>query len=148
MKRLTQLLLCAVSLSCATEIDVKDVASIAGYREWKSVSSADAIPGHGDTFRVTYYNDIAEAYPHGGRYAVGTIFVKDIHAKTSDGGQGGLKYTAVMRKVGKDAPGDLPTDNEWLFTVVDGLSENHSSACYSTCHKQGPYDSAWRDYGN
>jgi hypothetical protein len=143
MRWLALLLLAA----CAPEIDpnADTGLSIHGYRTWHStLALTGEIPGHGDTLRRIYVNDVALGYPHGGRYPIGTVIVKRIMNEDES-----LKYTAVMRKVGDGT--DLPTDDGWLFTFFTGDrdegTETQSDGCWQSCHKAGPWDGAWFDYG-
>jgi hypothetical protein len=144
MKRL---LPCAVALAaCGTEIDPAGLPSIEGYTAWPHFEQANDIPGHPESVRVIYKNEVAASYPHGGRYPIGTVILKEIFDRNDDGSKGGLRYIAVMRKLGDDS--DQPTNEGWLFTYKDGDSETQLDLCWHTCHRAGPYDGAWFDYGD
>jgi len=82
----------------------------------------------------------------GGRYPAGSIVVKEIRARSGDGGAGPLRYRAVMRRI-DEAASDLPLDEGWLFTRIDDGSETHDGSCFATCHRQAPYAGAWFHHG-
>ena len=67
----------------------------------------------------------------------------------ADGGAGSLDYVAIMRKVGEDADVSAPIDHGWVFTFADeaGGTERYLDSCWASCHRQGPVDGAWFDYG-
>ena len=101
-----------------------------------------AVSGHGDTYRIIYFNDLARTFNHAGRYPVGTVMVKEIY--DHEGGK--LLEINAMRKV--DAVTVSTDGGGWLFTDVEGKSEKSFATCFATCHKQAPYDAAWFDYGD
>jgi hypothetical protein len=151
MRRLTLLLLLAAG--CAEQIDPPAGFEIDGYRTWALVAERyGAIPGHGDSYRTIFANDVARSHPRGGsRYEIGTILVKEIAADVTDASgfhsAGDLRYLAIMRKVGDDT--DLPTFHGWLFTTAGdaGADEKHLDSCWQTCHKAAPFDGTWHEYG-
>lgn len=116
------------------------------YTTWKRVDVRGPAPGHGDTHRIIYANDVAAdptrastAYPDG------SIVVKEI--RDLDGAApGALRYLAIMRRDAADP--DLATDGGWLFTQADepGGAEVRPSFCWARCHQAAPYDGAWYDY--
>lgn len=149
--------LAAALAGCLEEVDPAGLPSIDGYRTWWSAPPlVGFIPGHGESYRVIYVNDVARTYPHAGRYPIGSVIVKEIHDVAGDDGQGELRYLAIMRKVGE--PGELgaldvdaPVDRGWVFTEKRGtgadVPERHRGSCWSACHRQAAYDGVWLDYG-
>jgi hypothetical protein len=131
---------------CSESVDTAGLPSAADYDQWHRVDVTGAAPGHGDTYRIIYVNDVGREYV-GGRYAPGTVLVKEIRSLTGEGGPGDLDYIAIMRKLLPDA--DVPLDHDWLFSRAEtpGGDETHDGFCYGSCHAQAPVDSAWYDYG-
>ncbi len=143
-------LLLAFTVGCGFEdIDPATLdVSIDGYENWDVLELTGTVPGHGNTIRLLYRNDVAQGYTGGGEYPVGTALVKEIYS--NDGGEPGtLKYTAIMRRItvnGAD-PGDLPLDEGWLFTDLRGGTETYKPLCWDSCHRQAPYQGAYLDHG-
>jgi hypothetical protein len=145
-RALAVLLLCLAG--CGQTVDVTGLPSIDGYQSW-GVSEAPPpgyIPGHGDSVRTIYANDVAKAYPHGGRYPYGTVLVKEVRSRS-----GSLGDLVIMRKVANPPTGVAPYTGEtyggWLFTVKEGSKEETYDLCWNRCHRAGPWDGAWFDYG-
>lgn len=136
---------CCALAGCGTEIDPTGLPTIDGYTTWPQFTKKGDIPGHPDSVRVIYKNEVAAAYPHAGRYPLGTVIVKEIFNKNGDGSKGSLRYLGVARKLGEGS--GLPTDEGWLFTDVRDGSEKHYDLCWQQCHQAGPYDGLWFDYG-
>lgn len=142
MKKLVLALLVA---GCGTEIDPEGLPSIVGYDQWEHFTKTTDVPGHPNSVRVIYKNEIAAQYPHAGRYPLGTVIVKEIFNKKGDGTKGSLRYTGVIRKLG-DGSGQ-PTNDGWLFTELRDGTEKQVDLCWTACHRVGPYDGLWFDYG-
>ena len=142
---------------CLTEeVDTSGLTSVDGYESWFRLDLAGDLPGHGRSYRIIYVNDIAQSYPHVGRYPVGTTVVKEVRALEHRDGvpvPGEINYTAVMRKVTLDDDGDagtgLPLDAGWLFTQLTDTpgTEDQLDLCWASCHRQGGWDGAFLDYG-
>lgn len=102
-------------------------------------------PGHGDTYRVIYANDLLAG---SGPLNLGAVAVKEVYER--DGDQpGALRYVAIMRKQHEGVR--QVDDGGWLFTTVAGLpvdggEETPSSACWDRCHRQAPLAGTWIDY--
>jgi hypothetical protein len=144
--RAAQLLVGLAVAACGTEIDPAGLPSIDGYPAWGLFDEVETdIPGHPDSIRSIYVNDVGRDYPHGGRYPLGTAIVKEIWERQAPGQKGALRYVAIMRKVGDDA--DVPTHEGWLFTDLRDGTEVQKDLCWRTCHKAAPWDGAWFDYG-
>jgi cytochrome P460 len=135
--------------ACGTDVDPAGLPSIQGYTGWDSFVYTGDVPGHGDTYRIAYVNPVGRTYPHGATYPKGTVIVKEIHDKTSDGNAGALRHVDIMRKVYNDPAVTAPTNAGWVFSEAAsaGDSEHHSDTCWNTCHKVAPFDSVWHDYG-
>lgn len=146
MKRLLLAWLVTASAGCGTEIDPAGLPSIAGYTSWPYLEKDSDILGHPDSVRVIYKNPVAAAYPHAGRYPVGTVIVKEIFERKGIKERGGLRYIAIMRKLGEGS--GQPTNDGWLFTDLRDGKETQLDLCWQTCHQAGPYDGAWFDYGD
>jgi hypothetical protein len=142
-------LLCVLlAAACGQTIDPDEVPSVADYASWPSFEIDTDVPGHADSIRVIYKNEVAASYPHGGRYPAGTVILKEIFDRKDDGSRGSLRYIGIARKL---APGSgLPTDDGWLFTQQrePGAEETQLDLCWSLCHRVGPYDGLWFDYGD
>jgi hypothetical protein len=139
----------ALLLACGacggTEIDPTGLPSIADHTTWDSFVTLGAVPGHGDTYRVIYRNDIARNYAHAGKYPDGAVIVKEVYDLAAGDGRGDLNYLAIMRRI-DDPPPDIPAADGWLFTDKRGDSETQLDLCWG-CHRQAPYDGAWFDHG-
>lgn len=143
-----KLLLLALATACGETIDPAEVPSVADYTSWPHFEISTDVPGHADSVRVIYKNDVAASYPHAGRYPEGSVILKEIFNRNSDGTRGSLRYIGIARKL---APGTgLPTDDGWLFTEQrePGGEEKQFDLCWSSCHRAGPYDGLWFDYGD
>lgn len=125
MRRLAVL---AAVAACAAPVDV---APPGDYTAWARLTATGPAPGHGDTNRVIYANDVARTFT-GGRYPDGTIVVKEIYEGDA------LAYLAIMRRL----------DGDWLFTraASPGGEEIARDSCWTTCHVAAPYDGAFLDY--
>jgi hypothetical protein len=140
------LILLVVLGACTEEVDTSRLAPIAGYQSWASVTATGKVPGHDGTYRVIYANEVAETYPHSGRYPVGTVIVKEVYEERG----GSLEYLAIMRKVPEGADVGVAVQEGWVFTFAesrDDGKEEHTPTCFQNCHLQGPIDRAWLDYG-
>ena len=134
---------------CGDSIEPADFASLADYKTWPVVETTGKLPAHGDTVRFIYANPEAASYPGVGIYAPGSVLVKEVRTKNSDGSAGDLDYVAIMRKLDDaDAPAGIDLDQGWLFTIVSEVGKTEkTSSCWSSCHVQAPYDGAWLNYG-
>lgn len=137
--------------ACSSEVDVSGLPETTGYEGWPSIEVTGRTPGHGDSYRIIHYNDVAESYAGAGQYPVGTVMVKEIRAN-DDGNPGDLSYIGIMRKIGPNADNPPGGFNEggWVFTIAsDGedTSELWFPSCWGHCHVQGPIDGAWFNYG-
>jgi len=122
---------------------------IGDYTAWYKVETWGNVPGHGDSYRIIYANDVARTY-RGGQYPEGTILVKEVYdrAGTADApAPGKLQYVAIMRRLGA-APEAYTDEGGWLFTATDkpGGDETHYGYCWNACHAAAPYSGAWLDY--
>lgn len=118
------------------------------YVDWYRVDATGRVSGHGDSYRVIYVNDVGTGFPGSGRYAEGTVIVKEIRDR--DGDQpGGLRYVAAMRKLAEPPDGG-ELHGGWLFTYLGGgagSEEENRAACWDRCHQAAPIDGAFLDYG-
>lgn len=139
MSRAALVLLGAGLAACGEIVDAPDLGD---YTSWHRVDTYGDIPGHGDTYRVIYVNDIARTQ---GTTAKESVIVKEIR-DNDDGAPGDLRYVAIMRKL---RAGPAPADEGgWLFTQTDapGGTEEHLDLCWSRCHAQAPFAGVWLDY--
>ena len=143
----------ALLSSCSESVDLDVVGRVDDYRSWaRPYLALGSVPGHGDSCRPIYANDVALSYTHGGPYPEGSIVVKEIRERHADDGaecMGSLKYVGIMRKWDEDRgdPG-VPLDGGWIFSYSDGPGgdETYRELCWANCHRQGPWDGAWFDY--
>jgi hypothetical protein len=126
---------------CAVPVSPEPVGD---YTTWKRIDTWGTVPGHGDTYRIIYANEVAVAYPGAGAYAEGAIIVKEIY-DNQDGTPGDLRYLALMRRLNDPEYGD---EAGWLFSLADtpGGDESYRSLCWSRCHVAAPFAGAWLDY--
>lgn len=119
------------------------------YTQWHRLDTYGDLPGHGDSYRIVYANDVAQSYA-GGPYPEGAILVKEVRRRAGVGGvqPGELRYVAIMRRIGP-APTGLDDEAGWLFTQaeVPGGAETYRSLCWNRCHVAAPYAGAFLDYG-
>ena len=137
MTRLPILLLVA---ACAAE--PADVPALGDYTAWKRIDTYGPTPGHGDTYRVMYVNDVATTYAGAG-YPDGTVLVKEVYDRT-DAGPGALQVIEISRRLG--AP--VGDQNGWVFTAAYavGGEETVKDFCWRRCHLASPYEGAWFDF--
>ncbi len=110
--------------------------------EWNRIETSGPAPGHGDTIRFIYFNEVARGM---GTRELGAILVKEVYE--DDGGvPGALRYVAMMRKVRRGISPD--DEGGWLFSQADtpGGAESHSDTCWNRCHVQAPVFGVWFDY--
>lgn len=139
-----------------TSVDVTPLPS--DYTSWKRVDTTGDIPGHGDTYRIIYVNDVGQSFPDPPlprEYPVGTIIVKEVHAR--DGDQPGeLESVDIMRKLTDDqAPSGVLLDklipartDGWLFTSAPDAQSGETAhqSCWENCHVAAPIDGAFLDH--
>jgi hypothetical protein len=125
-----------------------DAEPLGDYTTWKRIDVTGIAPGHGDTYRIVYINDVARLPPVelDTLYPTGSVIVKEIRDDV-DGSPGGLRYVAIMRKVDDSLP-VFSEEGGWLFSETDepGGNESHRSLCWRRCHVAAPYNGAWYDY--
>lgn len=137
----------SLAIGCGTAVDVTELPSTDGFETWYQVQYFGVVPGHGDSVRPVYINDIGRGYGHTGAYPDNTVAVKEIYERNADNSPGNLRYTAIMRKVG-DRPVSAPVYGGWVFTILrPGAEEVSRELCWATCHRQAPIDGAFFDYG-
>ena len=129
---------------CDTPVD--DEEPIDGYTEWYRLDTWGPLPGHGESYRSIFVNDVGRSY-RGGLYPVGTVLVKEIRTLVDRDQPGDLRYLAVMRRISDSRSADDAYG--WLFTSLaePGAQEYASERCWSRCHVQAPIAGAWFDYG-
>jgi hypothetical protein len=114
------------------------------YTQWKRFDVLGPAPGHSDTYRIIYANDLAVDPAQSFRlgYQEGAIVVKEIRTN-EDGEPGALSYVAIMRRL--ELEGD---DGGWLFSESDTPNgpEHTAGFCWARCHVAAPYNGAWYDY--
>ncbi len=159
------LLVLAAACSEGTVVEVEAVP--ADYTDWYRIDSVGPVPGHGDTYRIIYANEVARLFGteigEGDDrdliyiYPEGSIIVKEVRER--DGDQpGDIKYLGVMRMLNRnDVPSgadlDEPTEQKsygWLFTfLADDIDsdEEWRPSCWNECHVSAPYAGAFYDYG-
>jgi hypothetical protein len=141
-----QVALCVVAAAaCAESVDVEPVGD---YSTWKRVDVRGDAPGHTNSYRVIYANDLAvdPLQPFLFGYQEGAIFVKEV--RDDDGGQpGALRYRAYMRRIGT-VTRVLENEGGWLYTETDGADgpEQYFEFCWNRCHVVAPYNGAFYDY--
>lgn len=134
-----------VLVGCKTPVSPDPIGD---YTTWKRLDVTGVAPGHSDTYRIIYINDVA-ANPDADLrlgFPLGSVIVKEIR-QNNNGEPGDINYIAIMRKV--ESPGTALTDEGgWLFTQskVPGGDETYASLCWNRCHVAAPYNGAWYDY--
>ena len=132
----------AAVLCAACGGEVVDAPPLGDYTAWFRVDTYGPAPGHGDSYRIIYANDVARTE---GPTAKDAVLVKEIHDDV-DHQPGALRYVAIMRKL---RAGPAPDDEGgWLFTRADtaGAEETHDDSCWNRCHVQAPLAGVWLDY--
>lgn len=139
MKRLTV----AIAL-CACGGATLDVDALGDYTAWKRIDTRGPTPGHGDTYRIIYVNDVARE--PGGQRSVGAILVKEVYDNVNDQ-PGPLQAIEVMRRVGP-VSASANDQGGWLFSgaTTPGGAETEKTTCWRRCHVQAPFAGAWMDY--
>jgi hypothetical protein len=119
------------------------------YTQWKRFDVTGDAPGHSNSYRIIYVNDIAAdpTWPLYLGYQEGSIIVKEIYARTAEGQPGALNYIAIMRRIGPVTE-VLVDEGGWLFSETDtpGGAEHTVGFCWARCHVAAPYNGAWYDY--
>ena len=135
----------ALVAACKTPVSPEPIGD---YTTWKRIDVTGVAPGHSDTYRIIYINDVAANPTADLRlgFPLGSVIVKEIRENV-DGTPGDINYIAMMRKV--ESPGTALTDEGgWLFTqsLQPGGDETYTSLCWNRCHVAAPYNGAWYDY--
>lgn len=140
MRVLFLVFLCA----CKEPIDDRLVDD---YTTWKRIDVVGTAPGHGDTYRIIYVDDVAadplQDFTLGAQ--PGATIVKEI--RDNDGGTpGALRYLAIMRRLERAPIGE--PEGGWLFSRAGepGGAETHQDLCWARCHVAAPFNGAWYDY--
>ncbi|HEU5058507.1 MAG TPA: cytochrome P460 family protein [Kofleriaceae bacterium] len=128
----------------------------AEYQDWYRVDTTEPVPGHGDTYRIIYANELAREESNT-TYERGSIIVKEVHDR--DGDQpGALRYIGVMRYMAQSEapdgvelgrPTELPPLAGWLFTYLPESiesDEEYRSSCWDECHVAAPEGGAFLDF--
>ncbi len=141
---------CACATAIAALIGCSEPVSpepLGDYTAWKRVDVTGKAPGHADSYRIIYINELAadpaQSFVLG--YQLGSIIVKEIRA--NNGGEpGDLDYVAIMRRESIDAA--LENQGGWLFSesAIPNGPETHADFCWNRCHVAAPYNGAWYDY--
>jgi hypothetical protein len=135
-----RLALLAIALcSCGEAVSPPELGD---YTTWYRVDTYGNVPGHGDSYRMIYVNDIAR---HMGTTAKDAVLVKEVH-DNDNGMPGDLRTIEIMRKT---HAGTARDDNGgWLFTAMPepGGDETEHDFCWGRCHVAAPYAGAWFDY--
>jgi hypothetical protein len=151
MTRVVLLLAMLAGCGEGTVVEVDPVP--ADYTDWYRVETFGPVPGHGDSYRIIYANDVArERGEVFGFYAEGTILVKEIYQRNGDQ-PGDLRYLGVMRALASAPEGaelhKSSRTNGWLFTyLADDIDsdEEYRSSCWDECHVAAPIDGTFLDY--
>jgi hypothetical protein len=135
---------CGAACAAAGCSAIADVPPLDDYRQWKRIDTYGDAPGHGDSYRVIYANEVAQQFT-GGQYAPGTILVKEVYSNDA-GRPGVLGAVEIMRHLGTTTGFDDQAG--WLFTEADAPhgAEQEKTTCWRRCHSQAPYAGAWLDY--
>jgi len=140
-------LLTALGASACVASEAVSPPPLGDYTSWHRVDTWGPAPGHGDSYRIIYVNDVARGFT-GGQYPEGSVLVKEIRARTADGAPGDLSYVGIMRRIGP--PTEAYADEAgWLFSKADepGGAETYFPFCWERCHQAAPFAGAWLDYG-
>lgn len=142
MKRL---LVFAAVAGCSEAVDLDPPGD---YTTWKRFDVTGEAPGHGDTYRIIYANDVASdpsSQLYIG-YPLGSIIVKEIY-DNDDGQPGAMRYVAIMRR-NQPVVTVLEKQGGWLFSQSSepNGAETHTDRCWNRCHVAAPFNGAWYDY--
>ena len=143
----TAIIALMAALATAACGEAVDLPPPGDYTTWERFDFLGPAPGHGDSYRIIYANDIAtNDAPLFGGYPEGSILVKEIR-DNDDGQPGALRYVALMRRIGEPPP-TLTEEGGWVFSRADspGGDEVHHDYCWARCHVAAPYNGAWYDY--
>jgi Cytochrome P460 len=137
---MTRVVLLVSLIACASE--PVDVEPVGDYTAWKRIDTWGEAPGHGDTYRITYVNDIATTYALSG-YPAGSTIIKEVYNRVGDG-PGTLRVVELMRSTGSLED----DDGGWVFTAASTptATETAQEFCWRRCHAAAPFQGAWFDY--
>ncbi len=139
------LALTVLAVGCSEAVSPEPLGD---YTTWKRIDVTGEAPGHGDTYRIIYANDLAtdpSSTLYLG-YQEGSIIVKEIR-ELDAGEPGALKYVAIMRRIGRVSTA-LDDQGGWLFSQSKqpNRAETHTDRCWNRCHVAAPFNGAWYDY--
>lgn len=143
MKR--AVLLFPIVIACSEPVSPEPLGD---YTTWKRIDVTGRAPGHADSYRIIYVNEVAAdpAQDFTLGYVEGSVIVKEIRQNV-DGQPGDLNYIAIMRR-DREITTALADEGGWLFSRAEepNSSEVHQGFCWSRCHVAAPYNGAWYDY--
>jgi len=128
--------------------DTADVAPLGDYTTWKRIDTYGETPGHGDSYRIIYANDVATRYDstRSAAYDDGTALVKEVYDRIDDPDPrpGALRVIEIARRIGPSS-GDQAG---WVFTAMSSPEgeETEKTFCWRRCHQASPFEGAWLDY--
>ncbi|MFN0251794.1 MAG: hypothetical protein ACKV2T_33260 [Kofleriaceae bacterium] len=130
----TALLVLALGGCLGEDVTPPDIGD---YTIWQHVTLSGEVPGHGNTTRIVYVNDVVVAT---GPTERGAIIVKEIYEG------GAFTELELMRK--QVAGVDPANEGGWLFTTraPPTSGEVHRDLCWARCHRAAPFAGAWLDY--
>jgi len=130
-----------VGASACTEAVTVEPLPSSEYRTWSSVAVTGKVPGHGDTYRLIYYQPRSSP----GAFTLGDALVKEVYDE--EGGPLSKVYFMRFTKPLADQYG-YEDEGGWLFTETTELDgeERYNSICWRTCHAAAPYRGVWLNY--
>lgn len=159
---ITVLLFLCMGVSCKEKAEPIE-SYISGYKDWKRATKVELdypVPGHGDTYRIVYANDISfkpdMKKTEGQGIAVimqnGSVIVKEVYKSKNDAGKKEPALTYMVKD--KDYPGSI---NGWVY-VLKKPGENSKIitgrmcvGCHEAANERHPYfdgnkNNSFRDY--
>ena len=67
-----------IAMSLAACADSGESIAIPEHATWPSIQFTGEVPGHGNTIRVVFINDVAQQFS-GGQYPEGSILINEVH---------------------------------------------------------------------
>jgi hypothetical protein len=147
--RLFMLALAVALGACADTLDERIDEHYWELPEWSHFDTYGDTPGHGDSYRIIYFNDQTRDFI-GGAFPDGSTIVKEVY--DNDGGSAGkLRVIEIMRRDGAVDPATLyDARMGWVFSATStrgGEETDRSDFCWRRCHANAPVSGAWFDYG-
>jgi hypothetical protein len=138
-----------VVAGCADTLDDRVTERYWESPQWNGFATWGETPGHGDSYRVIYYNWPTWRFV-GRSFEPGALIVKEVYDNAGER-PGALRVIEIMRRTDENLEVDELYDRRmgWVFSATSsrgGQETDGSDFCWRRCHVNAPVAGAWFDY--